>query len=113
MAIKASAHAVYDLKYHFVWIPKYRKQLLVGAVAEELREILQRVAETYDMEIDTMEIMEEHVHVFISVPPHYSPDRVMQIMKSISAGELFARFPWIKGKLWGGEMWGDGYSFGQ
>ena len=109
MAIKASAHAVYDLKYHFVWIPKYRKQLLVGEVAEELREILQRVAETYDMEIDTMEVMEEHVHVFVSVPPRYSPARVMQIMKSISARELFARFPWIRRKLWGGEMWGDGY----
>ena len=109
MAPKASAHAVYDLKYHFVWTPKYRKELLNGEVAEALAEILQRVAEAYDMEIDTMEVMEDHVHVFLSVPPRYSPARVMQIMKSISARELFARFPWVRRKLWGGEFWGDGY----
>ena len=109
MAPKASAHAVYDLKYHFVWTPKYRKELLIGEVAEALVEILQRVAEAYDMEIDTMEVMEDHVHVFLSVPPRYSPARVMQIMKSISARELFARFPWVRRKLWGGEFWGDGY----
>jgi putative transposase len=109
MAPKASAHAVYDLKYHFVWTPKYRKDLLIGEVAEGVREILQSVAEAYDMEIDTMEVMEDHVHVFLSAPPRYSPARVMQIMKSISARETFARFPWLRRKLWGGEFWGDGY----
>ena len=109
MAPKASAHAVYDLKYHFVWTPKYRKDLLIGEVAEGVREILQSVAEAYDMEIDTMEVMEDHVHVFLSAPPRYSPARVMQIMKSISARETFARFPWLRRKLWGGDFWGDGY----
>ena len=108
MAIKASAHAVYDLKYHFVWIPKYRKHLLVGEVATGLREILERVAESYDMEIDTLEVMEDHVHLFLAAPPRYAPARVMQIMKSLSARELFARFPWLRRKLWGGELWGDG-----
>jgi putative transposase len=109
MAAKASAHSVYDLKYHFVWTPKYRKELLTGEVAEAVREIIQSVAEAYDMEIDTMEVMEDHVHVFLSAPPRYSPARVMQIMKSISAREIFARYPWVRRKLWGGEFWGDGY----
>jgi putative transposase len=109
MAPKASAHAVYDLKYHFVWTPKYRKDLLTGEVIDAVREILQSVAEAHDMEIDTMEVMEDHVHVFLSAPPRYSPAQVMQIMKSISAREVFARFPWLRRKLWGGEFWGDGY----
>ena len=109
MAPKASAQAVYDLKYHFVWTPKYRKKLLIGEVAEAVREIVQSVAEAYGMEIDTMEVMEDHVRVFLSAPPRYSPARVMQIMKSISAREIFARFPWLRRKLWGGEFWGDGY----
>jgi len=109
MAPKASAHAVYDLKYHFVWTPKYRKKLLIGEVAEAVGEIVQSVAEAYGMEIDTMEVMEDHVHVLLSAPPRYSPARVMQIMKSISAREIFARFPWLRRKLWGGEFWGDGY----
>ncbi len=109
MAPKASAHAVYDLKYHFVWTPKYRKKLLIGEVAEAVREIVQSVVEAYGMEIDTMEVMEDQVHVFLSAPPRYSPARVMQIMKSISAREIFARYPWVRRKLWGGEFWGDGY----
>ena len=104
MAPKASAHAVYDLKYHFVCTPKYRKELLIGEVAEATKEILAEIAEAYDMEIDTLEVMEDHVHLFVSSPPRYSPARVMQILKSKSARELFARFPWLRRKLWG-----DGY----
>jgi putative transposase len=111
MAPKASAHAVYDLKYHFVWIPKYRKQLLVGEVAEAMREILPKIAEAYEMEIETMEVVENHVHIFLSAPPRYSPARIMQIIKSISARELFARFPWLKDKLWGGELWEESSIF--
>ena len=109
MAPKASEHAVYDLKYHLVWTPKYRKELLIGEVAEATKEILGEIAEAYDMEIDTLEVMEDHVHLFVSCPPRYSPARVMQILKSVSARELFARFPWLRRKLWGGELWGDGY----
>lgn len=105
MAPKASVHAVYDLKYHFVWTPKYRRDLLTGEVAETVREILGKVAEAYDMEIETMEVMEDHVRVFLTAPPGYSPARVMQVIKSISARELFARFAWLKQKLWGGELW--------
>jgi putative transposase len=109
MAPKASAHAVYDLKYHFVWTPKYRKDLLTDDVAEAVREKVQNVAEAYGMEIDAMEVMEDHVHIILSAPPRYSPARVMQILKSISAREIFARFPRVRRKLWGGEFWGDGY----
>ena len=68
MAPKASAHAVYDLKYHFVWTPKYRKEQLIGEVAEATEEILGEIAEAYDMEIDTLEVMEDHVHLFVSCP---------------------------------------------
>jgi len=107
--MKTSAHAVYDLKYHFVWIPKYRKHLLEVEVAEARKEILRKIAENYGMGIDTQEVVEDHVHVFLSAPPRYAPARVMQIMKSISARELFSRFPWLRDKLWGGELWGDGY----
>ena len=109
MAPKASAHAVYDLKYHFVWTPKYRKELLIGGVAEATNEILAEITEAYDMEIDPLEVMQDHVHLFVSSPPCYSPARVMQILKTVSARELFARFPRLRRKHWSGELWGDGY----
>ena len=99
----------YDIKYHIVWIPKYRKIVLEGRIAERLKEILQEISERYDFEIDTMEVMEDHVHLFLSAPPRYAPARVVQIMRSISAKLVFEEFPEIKKELWGGELWNDGY----
>jgi putative transposase len=95
-ALRRSMHAVYDLKYHFVWIPKYCKRILAPERAEYAEQVLQRVAEEYDMVIDTMDIVEDHVHVFLEAPPRLSPSRIVQILKSISARELFRQFP----RLW-------------
>ena len=74
-----------------------------------LKEIFREIAERYEFEIDTMEAMEDHVHLFLVVPPKYAPSRVVQIIKSISAKMMFREFPEIKKKLWGGELWNDGY----
>ena len=109
MPYKASAHAVYDLKYHIVWAPKYCKDVLVGEVAQTVEMLFRQIAEAYDIEIDTMEVMADHVHLFLSAPPRYAPARIVQILKSISARELFARFPRLRRRLWGGELWEDGY----
>ena len=56
-----------------------------------------------------MEVMKDHVHIFIEVPPKYSPARVVQIMKSISARKIFEKFPELRKQLWAGEFWNDGY----
>jgi len=52
--------------------------------------------------------MEDHVHVFVEVPPRYSPAQVVQIMKSISGQEVFRQFPELRNQLWAGELWNDG-----
>jgi len=107
--VKRAKHAVYDLKYHFVWIPKYRKLVLKGPVAESLKEIFHGIAERYELEIDTLEVMPDHVHLFVLVPPKYSPSHVVQVLKSVSAREVFQRHPALREELWGGELWSDGY----
>ena len=107
--IKKTKHAVYDLKYHFVWIPKYRKKLLKGDVAELIKRVFQRIAAEYEWTIEEMSIQVDHVHLFIHVPPKYAPARVVQIMKSISAREVFQAFPQLRKRLWAGEFWADGY----
>ena len=56
-----------------------------------------------------MEVREDQVQLFLSAPPRYAPARVVQILKSISARELFARFPRLRRSLWGGQLWEDGY----
>jgi putative transposase len=107
--IKRTQHAVYDLKYHFVWIPKYRKKLLKGDVAKFVRQTFERIANEYGWEIEEMAIQPDHVHIFLHAPPKYAPARMVQIIKSISAREVFAQFPHLRQKLWAGEFWSDGY----
>ena len=107
--IRTTKHTVYDLKYHFVWIPKYRKELLKGDVKEFTAEVFRRIAREYGWEIDEMAIEDDHVHLFLLVPPKYAPAKVAQIMKSISAREIFQEYPRLRKQLWAGEFWADGY----
>jgi putative transposase len=109
VGIRRTKHAVYDLKYHLVWIPKYRKHVFNSDIAGYVKEVFRHIAEEYGFNIDTMEVMEDHVHVFIEAPPRYSPAEIVQIMKSISAREVFKKFPKLRKSLWAGELWNDGY----
>jgi len=56
-----------------------------------------------------MEVMEGHVHIFIAVLPRYSPAQVVRVLKSVSAREVFKKFAKLRGQLWAGEFWSDGY----
>jgi putative transposase len=83
--------------------------ILKGDLAKRLKVVFQEIAERYEFEIDTMEVKDDHVHLFLSAPPRYSPARVVQVIKSISAKMVFKEFPEVKKQLWGGEFWSDGY----
>jgi len=106
MGIRRTKHAVYDLKYHLIWVPKYRKHILDKEISDYLKDVFNKIAEEYEFKIGTME---DHVHIFVEVPPRYSPARVVQVMKSISAREVFGKFPDLRKQLWAGELWKDGY----
>ncbi len=107
--IKRTRHAVYDLKYHVVWTPKYRKHILRGDVAEFMEVTIRHIAEEDEWVIDEMAVQPDHVHVFIQVAPRYAPAQVMQIFKSITAREVFAAFPQLSKQLWAGKFWSAGY----
>ena len=107
--LRRSKRAVYDLRYHLVWVPKYRAHILGGEVSQYLKELFVQIAEEYEFHIDTLEVMEEHVHIFIEAPPAYSPAEVVQILKSISAREVYKRFPKMRKAMWSGEIWNEGY----
>ncbi len=109
MGIRRTKHAVYDLKYHMVWVPKYRAQVLGGEVNGYLKEVFASIADEYEFHIDTMEVMGDHVHLFVEAGPAYSPAQVVQILKSISARELYKKFPKMRREMWSGKIWSDGY----
>ena len=109
MGLKRTSHAVYDTKYRLVWTPKYRKWILRGDVREKVGEVIGEIAENHVFEIDTMEIAQDHIRIFLSFPPRYSISRVVGMLKSISARVIFEEHPEVKKDLWGGEFWEDGY----
>ena len=109
MALRRTSHAVYDTKYHLVWAPKYRKWILGGDLRTTVEELFREIGVHHEIVIETMEISEDHVHLFVSFPPRHSIARVVGLFKSISASEVFRRHPEVKRELWGGELWEDGY----
>ena len=109
--IRRTRHAVFDLKYHIVWVPKYRKLVLKEALAKRLKEVFQETAERYDFEVDGTEVKKNHVHLFLTAPPRYSSSQIVHIIKSILEKIVLVlrKFPEIEKQLWGGELWNDGY----
>ncbi|PIV46925.1 IS200/IS605 family transposase [bacterium (Candidatus Gribaldobacteria) CG02_land_8_20_14_3_00_41_15] len=109
METKFASHCSYKIRYHMVMCVKYRKQLLnqVNRV-EKLKQIIKEIGERYWFETDEMGTDGDHVHIFVGAAPRYAPSRIMQIIKSISAKQIFQMFPEIRKVLWGGEFWSDG-----
>ena len=78
---RKTSHSVYDIKYHFVWITKYRKPVMVGDVAVRVRELIREICKTMDIEIVNGHVAKDHVHLFVSVPPYHSASTVMKRIK--------------------------------
>ena len=106
---RKSSHSIYRCEYHFVWIPKYRYQVLVKEVKPRLKDILAELCEWLDITIIEGAICSDHVHMYLSVPPKYSPAQVMKVLKGKSAEYLRREFPELKKRYWGLHIWARGY----
>lgn len=113
MELGKTSHSVYKIRYHLVTAVKYRKALLNKEVEACIKETLQGISERYEIVIDEIGFDQNHIHVFCGAPPRMSPLRVMSIVKSITARQIFETFPRLKKEeLWGGEFWSDGKYIG-
>ncbi|KAB8315140.1 IS200/IS605 family transposase [Tolypothrix campylonemoides VB511288] len=83
------------INYHFVWIPKRRKKVLYGLVAKRLEELLYEKTKELDCEILALEIMEDHVHLFLCCPPTLAPDQIMFRLKGYTSRILRQEFPYL------------------
>jgi putative transposase len=107
--IRTNAHATFNCNYHFVWIPKYRRPILKHPkVKEILEKILRGQAECRDWKPLALEIMPDHIHYFVSVPPSYAPSEVMHILKGNTSRQLRLVFPFLK-TIIRDSLWADGY----
>jgi putative transposase len=111
---KAGSHCRFNLKYHLVWITKYRRSFLEGKLAERLLEILSQIARDYGFEIIAMEVMPDHIHMLVEAPPKYAPAKIVQIFKGISSRRMRQEFlNIIKRYIWKeGTLWAVGYYIG-
>jgi putative transposase len=109
MALRRGAHAIYELKYHFVWCPKYRGLVLRGDIGKYIAGMIYEIAERYEFEVVELAVMPDHVHLFVGASPEVSPASIVQVVKSITAKKVYERFPGIKRVLWGGALWERGY----
>lgn len=94
-----STTTVYNIGYHIIWCPKYRRKVLVDAVEEMLKLLLYKKAYEIGISIEEMQIMPEHVHLFVKAPPTASPHWIVQQLKGYTSHELRVQFPSLKTRL--------------
>ena len=109
MNYRYGSHTVYNIEYYFVWVTKYRYQVLQGDVALRLRELVRQTCETFEIKILSGVVSKDHVHIVISVPPNMAPSEIMRRIKGRSARKLFEEFPTLKKRYWGRHFWARGY----
>ena len=104
-----SAHAVYDIKYHVIWVTKYRYKILRGRVAERARELIRQICHAREVVIVRGAISPDHIHMLLSVPPNLAPAKVVQYIKGRSSRLLQMEFPELGKRYWGQHLWARGY----
>jgi len=107
-----TSSAVYNINYHIVWCPKYRKPILKGDVKEFVEEQLKTIAETKGWKIEELEVMPDHIHLFISAPPFESPTAIVKVVKGVTARRIFDKFPHLRKVFRRGSIWSPSYYVG-
>jgi len=106
---KSLAHTKWDCKYHVVFIPKYRKKVIYGALRKHLGEILHELAGHRESKIEEGHLMGDHIHVCISIPPKYAVSKVIGYMKGKSAIMIARQFGKKTRNFKGERFWARGY----
>ena len=106
---RKSSHCTYDIKYHIVWITKYRKPVIVGKIAHRTRELIRMVCTTNEVEIIAGHVGRDHIHLLVSVPPHLSASKLVQYIKGNTSRKLQMEYKELNKQFWGQHLWARGY----
>jgi putative transposase len=94
--MEKTRYACYNINYHLVWIPKYRKKILVGQIKVDLEIAINEIAKKLEIKIECLEVQPDHVHLFISAPPRYSPAKLINAFKGATSHRLRNKYPYLK-----------------
>ena len=106
------SHNVTLLLYHLVFPAKYRRVVFDKAVEDVLRGVCVDIEARYQVKFLEIGADNDHVHFLVQSVPTYSVTKIVTMIKSLTAREIFKRCPYVKKQLWGGEFWTDGYFAG-
>ena len=106
---RRGAHAVYDIKYHLIWITKYRYKVLRGRVAERARDLIGQSCQAREVVVVRGAVSADHVHLLVSAPPQLSPSKLVQYLKGRSSRRLQDEFGEFRKRYWGQPLWARGY----
>ncbi len=101
MEYRYGSHTVYKIQCHFVFVTKYRYQVLRGDIGLKVRELIRQTCQAFEIEILKGVISKDHVHLLVSAPPNMAPNEIMRRVKGCSSAKLFERFPDLKQRFWG------------
>jgi putative transposase len=109
MEYRYGSHTIYKIQYHFVFVTKYRYDVLKGEVGLKVRELVRQTCQAFEIEILKGVVSKDHVHLFVSAPPTLAPSEIMRRIKGRSSMKLFQSFPDLKNRYWGRHFWARGY----
>ena len=106
----SASHCKYLIQYHIIWCPKFRYSIVKNGVDDTLKQILADICNKYNYNIKNLEVMPDHIHIFVDCSQTVAPCDIARTLKSISAIELFKAYPQLK-KFYVkcGKLWSDGY----
>ena len=107
---RTSAHSRYTIYYHFAFCPKYRREIFKDIdIDNAVKQAIKQMAPHHDWIIESMETDQDHIHIFLSAPPRYSPAQIVKLIKTWTYKHVYRNYHKIKQYLWGGKMWVQGY----
>ena len=109
MEYRQGSHTVFRIQYHFVFVTKYRYQVLKGDIGLRARELIRETCNAFEIEVIKGVISKDHVHLFVSTPPNMAPSEIMRRIKGRSSSKLLESFPDLKKRYWGRHFWARGY----
>ena len=109
MDYRYGSHTVFNIEYHFVWVTKYRYQVLRGDVALRVRELVRQTCEIFEIKILKGVVSKDHVHLLVSAPPTMAASEIMRRIKGRTSSKLFEEFPRLRKRYWGRHFWARGY----
>ena len=107
--VESLAHTKWECKYHIVFAPKYRRQIIYGRIKEDIGKMLRKLCEYKGVEIYEAEACKDHIHMLVSIPPKYSVSQIMGYLKGKSSLMIFEKYANLKYKYGNRHFWCRGY----